>query len=305
MTNIERINNERIIKESGTITSLFRLLTDKKLSLPFWRTARLINKNFFRLQRRAVRQPGIVPIANVDHPLDEEIPFRPGQVMIYHDFSAFWVRTAACLARSVSPLAAGEFIDSVGALYTAAAEVYARYMSTTTRPRYFGNPGCAVIQLFDPHLLCVPSLHVLVCVHTWIKARDILEKHGAAAAEKAYTGKTYIEKLFRHAVLITESILYMKQHSVNCIPAALYAMNCFEPALFTRKETSAFIQALFADERNAEIPQKTQENIRRHIETAFAAFMREREQLLAAGNNDWTAPLITFLKNYRPPPKTP
>ncbi|MDR1469715.1 MAG: hypothetical protein LBT00_10525 [Spirochaetaceae bacterium] len=260
----------------------------------------MIDKNFFRLQRRAHRQPGLVPVANVDHPLDEAIPFRPGWAMIYHDFSAFWVRTAACLARSVSPLAASDFIDSVGTLYVAAAEVYFRHLSTTTRPRYFGNIGCIVIQLFDPHLFCVPSLHVLVCVHTWIKARHLLEKHGISHTEKAY-----IEKLFRRAVLITESILYMKQHSVNCIPAALYAMHCFEPALFTRKETQAFTQALFADERNAEIPHETREHIRLHIETICAAFMREREHLLSIGNDDWTIPLITFLKNYRPPSKTP
>jgi hypothetical protein len=219
--------------------------------------------------------------------------------MIYHDFSAFWVRTAAALARSVSPLAAGDFIDSVGALYVAAAEVYSRHLSTTTRPRYFGNIGCIVIQLFDPHLLCVPSLHVMVCVHTWIKARYLLEKHGIAETEKAY-----IEKLFRRAVLITESILYMKQHSVNCIPAALYAMNCFEPALFTRRDISAFAQALFMSKENAEIPQKMRDNIRLYVKTVYAAFMREREQLLAAENDDWTAPLITFLKNYQPPSPT-
>jgi hypothetical protein len=292
------------MNEPGTILSLFRLVTDRKLSSPFFRTARLINENFFRLQRRMVRQPGLVPVANVDHPLDKNIPFQPEWAMIYHDFSAFWVRTASRLARSVTPPAAGDFIDSVGALYTAAAEVYSRHLSTTTRPRYFGTIGCAVIQLFDPHLLCVPSLHVLVCVHTWVKARDILEKHGAAGTGK--TGeKAYIEKLFRRAVLITESILYMKQHSVNCIPAALYAINCFEPELFTRKEASAFIQALFADARNAKIPEESRKHIRFHIETAFAAFMRERDQLLAAGNNDWTAPLIAFLTTSRLPSKTP
>jgi hypothetical protein len=284
------------MNESGTINALFQLTTDKNLSSHFFETASLINKNFFRLQRRMVRQPGLIPVTNVDHPLDEAIPFRPGKVMIYHDFSAFWVRTAACLSRSVSPRAAGDFIDSVGALYVAAAEVYARHLSTTTRPRYFGNPGCIAIQLFDPHLLCVPSLHVLVCVHTWIKARHFLENHGAAETEKAYIGK-----LFRHAVRITESILYMKQHSVNCIPASLYAMNCFEPELFTRKEASAFIQALFADERNAEIPEETRKQIRLHIEKAFAAFMQEREYQCAAGNDDWTAPLIAFLKTYQPP----
>jgi hypothetical protein len=280
------------MKEYGTITSLFQLVSDKNLAPHFLRTARLINEHFFRLQRRAVWQPGLIPVANVDHPLDKAIPFQPKRVMIYHDFSAFWIRTAACLARSASPRAACDFIDTVGSLYVTAAEVYSRHMSTTTRPRYFGNIGCIVIQLFDPHLLCVPSLHVMVCIHTWIKARCVFEQRDASN-----TAKAYVEKLFDHAILITESILSMKQHSVNCIPAALYAMNCFERGLFTDEDASAFTRALFTDERTFQISQTVRNDIRTRIETVYAAFIRERGQLLAAGNSDWTIPLIRFLES--------
>ncbi|MDR1231470.1 MAG: hypothetical protein LBK61_08730 [Spirochaetaceae bacterium] len=211
--------------------------------------------------------------------------------MTYHDFSAFWIRTAASLSVKVSPEAAADFISSMGALYTAAAEVYSKHMSTTRRPRCFCNIGCAVIQLFDPHLLCVPSLHVMVCVHTWIKARYFLE------ADSTGREQAYLEKLFNHAVFITESILYLKQHSVNCIPAALYTMSCFEDELFTRNDAAVFMTALFRDERNSEIPPAERDTIRAFIETSYAGFMREREKLLAAGNNDWTVPLIMFLKS--------
>jgi hypothetical protein len=280
------------VNEFGTAASLFRLITNKKLAPHFFKTARLIQENFFRLQNRAHRHPGLIPVANVDHPLDKTIPFRPKWVMTYHDFSAFWVRTAACLSRAVSPEAAARFISSMGELYVAAAEVYSRHLSTTVRPRYFGSVGCAVIQLFDPHLLCVPSLHVMVCVHTWIKARSLLENKGPPDKDKAY-----IERLFNHAVFITESVLYMKQHSVNCIPAAMYAVSCFEPDLFTRSDAAVFAAALFKDERNAEIAPAERDAIRAYIETSCAAFMREREKLLAAHNNDWTAPLIAFLKS--------
>jgi hypothetical protein len=131
-----------------------------------------------------------------------------------------------------------------------------------------------------------------------------LTKRNTTEPEKTRE-KAYIETLFHHAVLITESILYMKQHSVNCIPAALYALTCFEPEIFTRKDASIFTQALFRNKKNAEIPAETQDRIRLHIETSFAAFTQEREQLLAAGNTDWTAPLLAFLKNYRAPPKHP
>jgi hypothetical protein len=284
------------MSEYGTAISLFFLIANKKLAPYFFQTARLIQKNFFRLQGRARRHPALIPVVNVDHPLDKAIPFRPKWVMTYHDFSTFWIRTATCLSLEVSPEAAADFISSIGELYAAAAEVYSQHMSTTHRPRYFGNIGCAAIQVFDPHLLCIPSLHVMVCVHTWIKARHYLEIHS-----KGQPSKTYIEKLFNRAVLITESILYMKQHSVNCIPAAMYAMNCFEPELFTRNDAAVFVSALFKDERSAEIPPSERDAIRACIETSYAGFIREREKLLAAGNNDWTVPLIAFLKSRREP----
>jgi hypothetical protein len=282
------------MREYGTAASLFRLIGSKKLAPPFFKTARLIQKNFFRLQSQARRHPGRVPVANVDHPLDKAIPFCPEWVMTYHDFSAFWVRTAAYLSRKAAPGAAGDFITTMGALYAAAAEVYSRHMSTTNRPRYFGNIGCTVIQLFDPHLLCVPSLHVMVCIHTWIKARSFLEPRDTA----------YIEKLFRHAVFITESILYLKQHSVNCIPAAMYAIRCFEPNLFTGDAAAAFVSALFRDERNAKILPADREAIRAFIAATYTGYMHEYEKLLSAGNRDWTVPLITFLKDrFQNPPQ--
>jgi hypothetical protein len=282
------------MNENGTAAALFQLIFNKRLSPQFFKTARLIHKNFFRLQSRARRHPTRIPVTNVDHPYDKTIPFRPQWVMTYHDFSAFWVRTAVYLSRTVSPDAAGDFIGTMGNLYAAAALVYSRHMSTTTRPRFFGNIGCIAIQLFDPHLLCVPSLHVMVCIHTWTKARYLFETHNTAQQEKSY-----IEKLFNRAVLITESVLYMKQHSVNCIPAAMYAMSCFQPELFTRKDAAAFSAALFGDERNAEIPPADRENIRSFIETSYAAFMREWEKLLATGNTDWTIPLIMFLEKIQ------
>jgi hypothetical protein len=282
------------MNEYGTAASLFRLITDKKLAPHFFRTARSIRKNFFRIQSHARRYPGIIPVVNVDHPLDKAIPFRPKWVMVYHDFSAFWVRTAAYLSRKVSSEAAGDFIATMGELYVAAAEVYSQHMSTTDRPRYFGNIGCIVIQLFDPHLLCVPSLHVMVCIHTWIKARHLLQTHGKGQWEEQY-----VERIFNHAILITESILYMKQHSVNCIPAAMYAMSCFEPELFARQDAAAFVTALFKDERNTDISPTERDAIWNFMSTAYNDFMLEREKLLAVGNNDWILPLIEFLKKKK------
>jgi hypothetical protein len=270
---------------SGTAASLLRLLAHKTLSRHFLKTMSAVNEHFFRLQYRAHRQPGLIPVVNVDHPLDKAIPFRPERVWTYHDFSAFWIRTAAHLSRTTK--GAADFIDTIGGLYGAAAQVYRQCLSTTTRPRSFANLGCAIIQLFDPHLMCVPSLHVMVCIHTWIRARRIFEEHGAAM--EAYTGQ-----LFDRAVLITESILYLKQHSINCIPAAMYAIHCLEGELFGEEEAALFTGALLRDDtRNGEIPSGAREQIRAHITAQRRAFIKEREN--SPADSDWTAPLAAFL----------
>jgi hypothetical protein len=282
--------------------AFFLLVANKKLRLPFLKTVRSIYDNFFRLQRRLRRyerrRRGRDIAVNVDHPLDKAIPFSPRWAMIYHDFSAFWARAAVYLFRAL-PTGAGavDFIETVDGLYVAAARVYSRRLSTTVRPVYFGNIGCIVIQAFDPHLFCVPSLHVMICIHTWIKARSVLERGGAAEREKAY-----ISHLFEHAVLITESILYMKQHSVNCIAAAMYAVSCFEPDIFTRKEAGVFAAALFTNEpRNAEIPPAQRMAIRAYIQSRYDAFMDEWEDISAKDGTDWTAPLVAFLENRDKP----
>jgi hypothetical protein len=58
------------------------------------------------------------------------------------------------------------------------------------------------------------------------------------------------EFVYRQAVEITESILFMKQHSVNCIPAALFFMSRLRPD-FAEDEALTFIDNLFADNDSA------------------------------------------------------
>jgi hypothetical protein len=99
--------------------------------------------------------------------------------------------------------------------------------------------------------------------------------------------KIQIEELRRGAVKITEAILYVKQHSVNCIPAALYAMSSFDRDLFPPSEAEAFTGMLLEGEASAPL-------IRNHITGLYRDFLKAGEQ-----SPSWEAPLLDFLKNYQ------
>jgi hypothetical protein len=103
-----------------------------------------------------------------------------------------------------------------------------------------------------------------------------------------------IEELRKGALKITEAILYVKQHSVNCIPAALYAMTSFSPELFPQREAESFAASLLTNEK-IPLPDDRQA-IRNHIIKLYRDF-------LEAGKNapSWEIPLLEFLKGYEAP----
>jgi hypothetical protein len=100
-------------------------------------------------------------------------------------------------------------------------------------------------------------------------------------------------QLYARAVEIAETVLYVKQHSVNCIPAALYMMTRITPELFTIEDGVDFINSLF---RSAEdISQEDKNAIREHIQ-----FMFERLVLEGTTESDWVSPVEHWLKDYVP-----
>jgi hypothetical protein len=242
--------------------------------------------NFFFRQYRAAFLPGRVPLSRVDHPLDKKIPFSPQWVGVYLDFVAFWVRIIGFLLeryrrRGVGP--AADFIDSMGRLYGFAAEVYARNLSTTRRPRYLARPRFLLIHAADPHLMCIPSLHVMVVIRAYTKFRDIIRSFGD---EEALAPQ--IEEIYRGALGITEAILYVKQHSVNCIPAAMYAMTRFEGELFSPGDAEDFVSRLFVQGLP---PPGEGEAIRGYIGEMYGRFLKEGE------GKAWEEPLLAFLRS--------
>jgi len=274
----------------------------------FCKTVPSILYNFFFCQFRAAFLPGRIPVTKVDHALDGKIPFVPSWVTIYLDFVHFWIRMIAFFLRRFKRKAHAplrDFIYSIGDLYVFAADVYKKNMSTTKRPFYIARPRFFVIHLMDPHLMCVPSLHVMVVIHTYLQFVEMAKKLGEY--EKL---KEQALEVKQGALAICQAILFVKQHSVNCIPAAMYAMTRFCPELFPPKEAEDFANLLFspapyADEavkKNrvhpaaaplTKINEEDKARIKAHIISLYNRFLEEGKT-----SKTWEEPLLKFLREY-------
>jgi hypothetical protein len=190
----------------------------------------------------------------------------------------------------------------MGRLYAFAAEVYSKNLSTTKRPFYIGRPRFLVIHSVDPHLMCVPSLHVMVVIHACLEFREIAVQLG-----QEQQLKEQLAEMKQGALAISQAILFVKQHSVNCIPAALYAMSRFSPGLFPSAEAEKFVSQLFSPAPKAayktdrkthpssapktKLPQEDIAQIKEHILTLYSRFMEEGKNPLT-----WDEPLVRFLR---------
>ena len=284
----------QLAKESVPLTFI------RVLCKPYLRTTALlcissIFRNFFFLQYRAAFLPGLIPVSKVDHPLDGKIPFLPGKVNIYLDFVAFWVRSVAFLLKIrgrkiLEPVR--NFIETMGNLYAWAAEVYRKNLSTTDRPFYIKQPRFLLIHAVDPHLMCIPSLHVMIVIRTYTLFREILK---TLREEERFAAQA--EELRRGALDITEAVLYVKQHSVNCISAAMYAMTRFDPGLFPPAEAEHFVSGIFeAPENVTGICSGDRDKIREHILSLYRDFLSPGDAADNFQGGDWTEPLLDFLK---------
>jgi hypothetical protein len=273
-------------------TAFYRSFTNPALRKIAVKSIFTIFYQFFFRQYRAALLPGRVPVTPVDHALDAKIPFTPSWVAVYLDFVAFWVRTLSFLFRAYGRRItekAGEFLETMGELYAFAAEVYKKNFSTTRRPFYIARPRFVLIHAVDPHLMCIPSLHVMVVIRTYTKFRAIIRSLGD---ESRFAPQ--IAELKNGALAISEAILFVKQHSVNCIAAAMYAMTCFREDLFPPEEAEDFCSRLFVQS----LPPDDGELVRRHIIDLYREFLSGR-----AGAKTWDEPLINFLRRYDAPPE--
>jgi hypothetical protein len=190
-------------------------------------------------------------------------------------------------------------------LYAFASEVYRKNFSTTKRPFYIAHPRFFLIHLLDPHLMCIPSLHVMAAIHTYTQFEAIAKSLG-----EEENLKEQATEMRQGALAISQAVLFVKQHSVNCIPAALYAMTCFSPELFPPEEAEAFTQMLFspapdkskmpsgcrvhpAASPSTELPQADQAEIKSHILALYRRFLEEGKTC-----EFWGEPLVSFLRTF-------
>jgi hypothetical protein len=300
------MNNAGSVYGEKSIYAIFKSIFTPALRPASCKCIPSIFYNFFFRQYRAAFLHGRIPITKVDHPLDEKIPFSPMWVTIYLDFVNYWIRMLSFFLRRYGRRAyesAADFIQSIGDLYAYAAEVYSKNLSTTKRPFYIARPRFFLIHLADPHLMCIPSLHVMVAIRAYTMFAEIVKKLGED--EKL---KDQILEMKQGALSITQAILFVKQHSVNCIPAALYAMTCFSPDLFPIEEAETFTELLFSpvprsakapkncrvhpsDAPSTKISEADRAEIKSYILSLYRRFLEEGKTA-----KFWGEPLVNFLR---------
>lgn len=237
-----------------------------------------------------------IPVLPVDNALDKKVPFNPLKVPIYLDFIHFWVRPMVFIiskfgTKKAVPYCA-KFFAIIDKSYQEAARIYSFRMSTTDRPmckvdksvqRHFNT-----IRTVDPHYLCVPSLHIAIVVLAYTFFRQTFKELEMDNKEQDF----YNAELYRGALDIAETVLYVKQHSVNCIPAALFMMTNLIPEYFKAEDARIFINDLFKD--CTDIQPEDKINIHNHIKNMYENLLQEK------GDKDWTEPVKNWIVNYIP-----
>lgn len=233
---------------------------------------------------------GKTTVVNVDHPLDSTIEFMPHYVKKYLSFVKLWITTLSYIVYKIgraSFIDVNEFLKGLIFAYRESAYVYKKCKSTMIRPNYKKGLQFKVIHYTDPHLHCIPSLHVIVVVYNYIMGKKILEKF----SDKKSVQKDAVKWLYQQAVIITDTILYVKQHSINCISTSLFFMTVNYPDFFGKKDVYGFIEDLFSF---TESKIKKEKEIKNHIRKLYDSFIKKYSK----NQIDYKEILLEFLQNY-------
>jgi hypothetical protein len=245
---------------------------------------------FFLPQFESLLRPGVRPVAVVSHPLDERLPFDPGLFQRYLSYFTLWLKTLGCLYRIYGSAVLGDVertMHDVCRMYRASGSVYRRCQSTTTSRRATpGNPYFLLISLFDPHLHCIPSLHVLTICYNYHNARKIVEKHGGSGGR----GWRVAAQAYSWALRITESVLLVKQHSVVDIGPSLYLLSRLFPD-YDEGEIGCFVSGLFSDTPGVE--RRTADRVRAEILESYEDVRRLEH---SGGNHRPSEVLLGYLR---------
>ena len=213
------------IKEFSPVSPYFNLLLRPRTMASAWKFIVTIIKDFFLLQDIQKFHLTHRPVIYVDTDIDDKIPFVPHRVKAYLGFIPFFVRPLGMMIKRLGYKKASTyinyFLEFISYEYKNAASIYRFCMSTTHRPDYNEMPEFKTIHIFDPHLLCVPSLHVTIAAGTWAWYRQCFALGVLPQDEAVFR----LSEFKDNAIAIIESVLFVKQHSVNCIPLAMYMLS--------------------------------------------------------------------------------
>ena len=201
-------------------------------------------REFFLPQFRSRLLPASRPVAVVSHPLDGSLPFKPGLFRRYLGYFTVWMKTLWCLYRIYGKLVLGDIermLEDVVLLYDVSGRVYRSCQSTTKSRRSApANPYFLLIVLFDPHLHCIPSLHVLTICYNYHQTRKIVMRLDPGSA----AGSRLVAETYRSALRITEATLLVKQHSLLDIGSSLFLLSRLFPD-YEDREIRRFVSKLF------------------------------------------------------------
>ncbi|MBQ9539498.1 MAG: hypothetical protein IJU95_09525, partial [Treponema sp.] len=224
-----------------------------------------------------------VPVKHVDHELDGKIPFRPELLPVYMRFINFWVDTISMLQVKFGiwngAALGARLLRRLRTAYSSAYDIYSFCMTTTERPAT-DDKGIRALRRADPHYFCVPSLHIAIIVLTYSFYKKLFTEEDFTEDEK----QAWLSELKEEGLAIGRSVLYLKQHSVNCLPAALYMMCRIAPDIVTADIAGFCIGSLM--DGVEDIAPEDKEAIMAHILSMFESLMKAGE-----GTGDWTLPL--------------
>lgn len=257
-----------------------------------WTYIFTILKDFFFLQILQKLHLTRRPVINVETALDDKIAFRPEHVKVYLGFVQFFMKPMDMLEKQLGFKKAAPYnclyLKFLTRIYKNAASIYSYCMTTTSRPKYYKSHKFRTIHFFDPHLLCVPSIHVAIAagVTAWFKQ---CFKLGILPEEDQ---KEYMKELQTQATEIVESVLFIKQHSVNCIPLALYMLSStMNKSFFSAQDATDFIDRLFRN--STEIEPEIKKEITEHF-----YYMYERTLLESRFSANWQNCIRHWLCDY-------
>lgn len=279
------------IKNFSPLPTWIVSLTDPKIIPHSIAYLHAVAADFFGIQFLRKLKLVRIPILNVETPLDNKVPFVPQYINDYLGFVNFWIRPLAMMIKILGTKKAAPYLVKYFSLlkksYKYASQIYRFSMTTTNRPLYKKRTSFVVMRMLDPHYLCVPSLHIAIVILCYAFFRDILQKEDFTREQR----ELWTREIYEGAIKIAETVLYVKQHSVNCIPAALYMMTKILPKSFSESDAQKFLDDMFATRGN--ILESSREEIVNYMKDIFARFYEEGKN-----SAEWNLPIKKWMKEY-------